>query len=99
VLGIAAAGRDDNFFDLGGHSLALAAVHERLQGELGLRIPLVNLFENPTLRTLAASIAASIVGRGAMPAAPDAARDRAERQRTPDAWKERTRLARGLNRP
>jgi amino acid adenylation domain-containing protein len=95
VLGIAAAGRDDNFFDLGGHSLALAAVHERLQAELDVRIPLVELFENPTPRTLAASIA----GRGARPGVPDAARSRAERQRTPDAWKERTRLARGLNRP
>jgi amino acid adenylation domain-containing protein len=95
VLGIAAAGRDDNFFDLGGHSLALAAVHERLQEELDLRIPLVELFENPTLRTLAASLA----GRGTRGRVPDATRGRAERQRAPDAWKERTRLARGLNRP
>ncbi len=99
VLGIAAAGRDDNFFDLGGHSLALAAVHERLQAELDVRIPLVELFENPTLRTLAACIAASLAGRGARRGVADAARSRAERQRTPDAWKERTRLARGLNRP
>jgi amino acid adenylation domain-containing protein len=94
VLGIAAAGRDDNFFDLGGHSLALAAVHERLQAELDVRIPLVELFENPTLRTLAASLA----GRGARREVPDAARGRAERQRSPEAWKERTRLARGLTR-
>ncbi|HEX4498729.1 MAG TPA: amino acid adenylation domain-containing protein [Thermoanaerobaculia bacterium] len=92
VLGIAAAGRDDNFFDLGGHSLALAAVHERLQAELDVRIALVELFENPTLRTLAASLA----GRGARREVPDAARGRAELQRHPDAWKERTRRARGL---
>jgi amino acid adenylation domain-containing protein len=94
VLGIGAAGRDDNFFDLGGHSLALAAVHERLQAELDVRIPLVELFENPTLRSLAASLA----GRGARREVPDAARGRAERQRSPEAWKERTRLARGLTR-
>jgi amino acid adenylation domain-containing protein len=95
VLGIAAVGRDDNFFDLGGHSLALAAVHERLQDELAVLIPLVELFENPTPRTLAASLA----GRGERRAVPDAARGRAERQRSPEAWKERTRLARALNRP
>jgi amino acid adenylation domain-containing protein len=95
VLGIATAGRDDNFFDLGGHSLALAAVHERLQAELAVPIPLVELFENPTPRTLAASLA----GRGAQRGVPDAARGRAERQRSPEAWKERTRLARALSRP
>jgi amino acid adenylation domain-containing protein len=100
ILGLAAVGRDDNFFDLGGHSLALAAVHERLQAELGLRISFVTLFECTTVRTLAARIAVpddrpviSAIG-----AAPDVA-DRAGRQRGAAAWKERTRLARGLATP
>src|SRR6185295_18621375 len=40
VLGLPSVGIDDNFFDLGGHSLALAAVHDRLTRELGTRVPL-----------------------------------------------------------
>jgi amino acid adenylation domain-containing protein len=93
VLGIATVGRDDNFFDLGGHSLALAAVHEKLQAELGLRLPMVTLFENTTVRSLAARLAA--------PAEPERApdvRSRAERQRGAAAWKDRTRQARALAR-
>jgi amino acid adenylation domain-containing protein len=93
ILGVGAVGRDDNFFDLGGHSLALAAVHERLQTELGIRLPLVALFESTTVRSLASRLA--------LPAeveeAPDV-RGRAERQRGAAAWKERTRQARGLAR-
>ncbi|HJX29107.1 MAG TPA: phosphopantetheine-binding protein, partial [Thermoanaerobaculia bacterium] len=91
ILGVGAVGRDDNFFDLGGHSLALAAVHERLQTELGIRLPLVTLFESTTVRSLASRLA--------LPAeteeAPDV-RGRAERQRGAAAWKERTRQARRL---
>jgi acyl-coenzyme A synthetase/AMP-(fatty) acid ligase/acyl carrier protein len=93
VLGIATVGRDDNFFDLGGHSLALAAVHEKLQVELGVRLPMVTLFENATVRSLAARLAG--------PAEPEAAPDvlsRAERQRGAAAWKDRTRQARALAR-
>jgi len=93
ILGIGAVGRDDNFFDLGGHSLALAAVHERLQAELGVRLPLVTLFESTTVRTLAARLAAPAEAA----AAPDV-RNRAERQRGASAWKDRTRQARALAR-
>jgi non-ribosomal peptide synthetase component F len=93
ILGIASVGRDDNFFDLGGHSLAIAAVHERLQAELEVRIPMVTLFESTTVRTLAARLAAP----AAEAAAPDV-RDRAERQRGAAAWKDRTRQARALAR-
>jgi amino acid adenylation domain-containing protein len=98
VLGIAAVGRDDNFFDLGGHSLALAAVHEQLQAELGVRLPLVTLFESTTVRALAARIAAPAAEPPPPPPPPDVS-GRAERQRGAAAWKERTRLARGAARP
>jgi amino acid adenylation domain-containing protein len=99
VLGIRAAGRDDNFFDLGGHSLALAAVHERLQGELEIQLPLVDLFENPTIRTLAASLEGRRAPGGEPVASPADAAGRAEKQRHAAAWKERTRQARRLNQP
>jgi amino acid adenylation domain-containing protein len=53
VLGIEEVGVNDNFFDIGGHSLLLVSVlrllHERYDG--GLRI--MNLFEYPTIRSLA----------------------------------------------
>jgi amino acid adenylation domain-containing protein len=47
---------DDNFFDLGGHSLLLIGVHDRLQEQLGRDIPLVTLFSHPTVRSLAAHL-------------------------------------------
>ena len=43
---------DDNFFDLGGHSLLLSRVNEELQRRLERDIPLIHLFEYPTIRTL-----------------------------------------------
>ena len=43
---------DDNFFDLGGHSLLLSRVNEELQRQLERDIPLIHLFEYPTIRSL-----------------------------------------------
>jgi natural product biosynthesis luciferase-like monooxygenase protein len=46
-------GREDNFFDLGGHSLLLAQVHEQLCQALGRSLPLVKMLEYPTVSSLA----------------------------------------------
>uniref|UniRef100_UPI001E3F6621 condensation domain-containing protein n=1 Tax=Micromonospora sp. S-DT3-3-22 TaxID=2755359 RepID=UPI001E3F6621 len=46
----------DNFFDIGGHSLALAAVHARLTAATGRSITMLDLFRHPTVRALAASL-------------------------------------------
>jgi amino acid adenylation domain-containing protein len=54
VLGHASVGIHDNFFDLGGHSLLLAQVHAKLQKLLHARLPMVRLFEHPTVAALAA---------------------------------------------
>ncbi|MGW2352521.1 non-ribosomal peptide synthetase [Actinacidiphila glaucinigra] len=43
----------DNFFDLGGTSFSLAAIHRQLAELLGRPIPLVTLFEYPTVAALA----------------------------------------------
>jgi len=53
VLNLGAVGRDDNFFDIGGHSLLLARVQDRLEAELRREVPIVELFRYPTVRSLA----------------------------------------------
>src|SRR5205807_10149749 len=49
VLQLDSVGVNDSFFDLGGHSLALAKVHVRLNRDL----PLAALFQYPTVAALA----------------------------------------------
>ncbi|NOZ55844.1 MAG: non-ribosomal peptide synthetase, partial [Calditrichaeota bacterium] len=56
VLSLERVGVNDNFFDLGGHSLALMRVHDRLENAFEREIPVVELFKNPTIRTLASFI-------------------------------------------
>jgi amino acid adenylation domain-containing protein len=53
VLGIAAVGINDNFFDLGGHSLLLAQAHGKLCERLNRQFPLLDMFKYPTVSTLA----------------------------------------------
>jgi amino acid adenylation domain-containing protein len=67
-------GQTDNFFDLGGHSLLLIRVHGLLKERLGVVLPVVDLFQHPTVGALACHI-----GNG--PAAAVPADRRAERQR------------------
>jgi tyrocidine synthetase III len=49
-------GIDDNFFRLGGHSLKGTIVTARLHKLLNIKLPLSQLFQNPTIRQLAAAI-------------------------------------------
>ena len=53
VLRVDVVGLDDNFFDLGGDSLLLVAVHTNIQKQLQAEIPVTDLFEFTTVRTLA----------------------------------------------
>ncbi len=53
VLGVESVGLDDNFFDLGGHSLLLARLRSRLQGRFPREVSIVVLFRCPTVRSLA----------------------------------------------
>jgi amino acid adenylation domain-containing protein/FkbM family methyltransferase len=56
VIGIETAGVNDNFFDLGGHSLLLARVQARLSEILGRELPMVDLFRYPTVGSLAEAL-------------------------------------------
>jgi len=66
LLGIAPLGVNDNFFDLGGHSLIGVQLISRLRETFSVDIPLRMLFETPTI----AAIAATLHGLQDKPAAP-----------------------------
>jgi len=53
ALGVQQIPLTANFFDLGAHSLLIAEVHSRLQDKLAREISLVDLFEFPTVASLA----------------------------------------------
>ncbi len=57
VLDLEAIDCDENFFDLGGNSLLLIDAHARLQKLLAISMPITTLFEYPTVRSLARSLA------------------------------------------
>ena len=52
ALGVAHVGLDDNFFDLGAHSLTVAEVQAKLQDRLQREVSLVDLFQFSTVNTL-----------------------------------------------
>jgi amino acid adenylation domain-containing protein len=54
ALGVDEVGVQDNFFDLGANSLVVAEVAVTLRNSLGRDIPLTDLFQYPTIRTLTA---------------------------------------------
>ncbi len=60
LLGLAEVRTDDNFFDLGGHSLLVAQMQARLQDDLGRTVSIVDLFRYPTIRALAVCLEVSI---------------------------------------
>ncbi|MFB9839503.1 SDR family NAD(P)-dependent oxidoreductase, partial [Actinoallomurus acaciae] len=56
VLGVAAVGPEDDFFDLGGGSLQATRVHGLLEERLGRELSMVELFRRPTVRSLAGAL-------------------------------------------
>jgi hypothetical protein len=53
MFGLDRVSVEDNLFDLGGHSLLLVQMHNRLRAALRHEFPLVMLFMHPTIRSLA----------------------------------------------
>ncbi|MFL1555606.1 amino acid adenylation domain-containing protein [Pseudomonas sp. O11] len=57
ILHLPRVGLDDNFFEVGGHSLLAIQITSRVQAELGLEVPLVEVFQTETLRAYAQAAA------------------------------------------
>jgi natural product biosynthesis luciferase-like monooxygenase protein len=56
VLRLPTVGSRDNFFDLGGHSLLVVQVHQRLTATLQRAFPITDLFRFPTVQAIAAHL-------------------------------------------
>ncbi|MGC1377497.1 MAG: amino acid adenylation domain-containing protein, partial [Anaerolineales bacterium] len=68
VLHVEKVGIHDNFFDMGGHSLLMARVHNRLREQLQCDLKMVELFQYPTVSALAGYLSA-LETDGSMPLA------------------------------
>ncbi len=53
LLGVDRIGVEDNFFDLGAHSLLLVRAHARLREALGQELTVIDLFRHPSVGALA----------------------------------------------
>ncbi len=62
LLGRERVGIDDNFFDLGGHSLLVVRMHRMLQDALRRSLALTDLYRFPTIRTFASFLASGASG-------------------------------------
>jgi amino acid adenylation domain-containing protein len=76
VLGTGQMGLDDNFFDLGGHSLMLIRMHKLLQERLQITVSVLDLFQYPSVGALSRHIEA-----GPAPAMDDGSQARGEQRR------------------
>ncbi|HEY0782901.1 MAG TPA: amino acid adenylation domain-containing protein, partial [Thermoanaerobaculia bacterium] len=92
LLGVERVGLTDNFFDLGGHSLLLTHLQRGVHERFGREVPLLDLFERPTVGALAALLA----GAAADEPESDESRDRARLQRQAMARQRQRAVARRL---
>jgi len=60
LLSLERVGRNDNFFDLGGHSLVAVRLLSRLRQTPGVEVPMSTLFSKSTLAAFAESVEAAL---------------------------------------
>jgi amino acid adenylation domain-containing protein len=90
LLQLERIGANESFFDLGGHSLLLIRAHRRIEDALGSGLSVIDMFQHPTVATLARRIEAQ---RGAG-AAQEGLKDQQELQdQQADARAQRRRAA------
>jgi amino acid adenylation domain-containing protein len=56
VLDVQPIGVKDNFFDLGGHSLLAVRLFSLIEKEMGIKLPLMTLFDAPTIENQSKSL-------------------------------------------
>lgn len=56
VLSLSGVGVDDNFFDIGGHSLLAVRLHRQICDAFRQQLPITDIFRFPTIRGLAAHL-------------------------------------------
>ncbi len=59
VLSVERISIHDNFFDLGGNSLMMVEIYNKLREALNREISLIEMFKNPTISTLAAHLSSN----------------------------------------
>jgi amino acid adenylation domain-containing protein/non-ribosomal peptide synthase protein (TIGR01720 family) len=70
LLAVPTLSREDNFFDLGGHSLLATRLVAQVRQQLGIELPLRQIFDTPKLTDLAAAIAVAQTGLTLPPVVP-----------------------------
>ncbi len=76
TLKVDKVGINDNFFDLGGHSLLIVKLHSQLKGLIDQPVSLTDLYGYPTIRSLT-----QFLKTGGSAAALQKSTDRAQRRR------------------
>ncbi|MDM8559622.1 amino acid adenylation domain-containing protein [Candidatus Parabeggiatoa sp. HSG14] len=66
VLDIPSIGIHDNFFDLGGHSLLAIKLLSKLEKNFGRHLPLITLFQAPTIAQQAILLKKKVTPKGSM---------------------------------
>ena len=80
LLNVPQVGLNDNFFDLGGHSLLTVQAHRQLKEVVEKEISITDMFRFPTIRTLADYLNEDVNGNGT-PTAVEQSVDRAANRR------------------
>jgi thioesterase domain-containing protein len=60
ILHLEHVGKNDNFFDLGGHSLLIARLLARVKRDMGICVPVATIFQHSTLHDFSAALAESM---------------------------------------